>query len=442
MKRITLLLSGIVALLGIVQEASALPAFARQTGMPCTACHQQHFPVLNSFGQAFKASGYTIMGAQTPVEDEHLSIPPVLNAAILFKGRYQKTDGTGTGINDGTGTTTNDGQWQFGDEFSVFFGGRVAENAGFLFEGNVGGTAATGNTTNTSALVAGIKLPFMYDVKDAKVGLIPFSTDTLGVAYGFELASTGAVRNIRWAENRNDISAQQYVGTGNSAASGVALVAKNEMGYVNYSRWSPNHLPGSNGGNTPSTGYKSNYLRVAVSPTLNNWEILTGIQLWNGTSEVLGTGTTGVVDSALKKTQAQALDLQAFGKAGENDLAIYVTYAKANASKAGAVANLFNSGPYDRKAFTLGADYSVIPHALHVGAAYRSADDGGSTTSPNGKDNSITVMAVYDVDQNVALHINHSMHSGSSYDAGGVNDATVAPNSGKNLTTLLLEMAW
>ena len=108
----------------------------------------------------------------------------------------------------------------------------------------------------------------------------------------------------------------------------------------------------------------------------------------------------------------------------------------------GARLSLFNGAPNDRKAFTIGADYSAIPHVLNIGTAYRTADDGGSNTAPNGKDNSITLMVVYDVAQNVALHANHSMHSGSSYDAGGLNDATVPGNSGKNLTTFLLEMSW
>jgi hypothetical protein len=37
--------------------AEATPGFARQTGMACVACHFQHYPTLNSFGRAFKASG-------------------------------------------------------------------------------------------------------------------------------------------------------------------------------------------------------------------------------------------------------------------------------------------------------------------------------------------------------------------------------------------------
>ncbi len=42
-------------------SAQALPAFARQTGLDCVACHAGgQFPELNSFGRMFKLTGYTL----------------------------------------------------------------------------------------------------------------------------------------------------------------------------------------------------------------------------------------------------------------------------------------------------------------------------------------------------------------------------------------------
>lgn len=41
--------------------AEALPAFARQTGQNCVACHAGgQFPELTSHGRLFKLTGYTI----------------------------------------------------------------------------------------------------------------------------------------------------------------------------------------------------------------------------------------------------------------------------------------------------------------------------------------------------------------------------------------------
>src|SRR6202047_2482743 len=49
----------IVFLFANVHPASALPAFARKYGMPCSSCHEA-WPKLSPFGQAFKDNGYQL----------------------------------------------------------------------------------------------------------------------------------------------------------------------------------------------------------------------------------------------------------------------------------------------------------------------------------------------------------------------------------------------
>jgi hypothetical protein len=49
----------VLAVIGMGQPARALPAYARQTGQACVACHVS-FPELTPYGRAFKLSGYTI----------------------------------------------------------------------------------------------------------------------------------------------------------------------------------------------------------------------------------------------------------------------------------------------------------------------------------------------------------------------------------------------
>jgi len=49
----------LAALLVLVRPASAIPAFARKYGLPCSACHQA-WPMLNNFGQTFKDNGYQL----------------------------------------------------------------------------------------------------------------------------------------------------------------------------------------------------------------------------------------------------------------------------------------------------------------------------------------------------------------------------------------------
>lgn len=419
MKKIVLSLAGVLAATAFAPEASAVPAFARQVGMGCTACHQQHFPILNSFGQSFKAGGYTMMGAQGKIEGEHMSIPDTLNASIVLKARYQDANGT-----DAAGTlsgeTTNSGQWQLPDEFALLLGGRAAENAGFLIEAALGGT--------DFGVVAGFKMPFVFDAGGAKLSVIPYMTDGLGTAYGYELSSTGAVRNVRWSEHRKETSAAQYTGIGGSAATGLALVAQGDMGYINFSRWSPNFLAAAG---TSAIQLKSNYLRIAATPTVGNWAMHIGGQFASGTNYEDGTGTLGAGGTfKLVETKASAFDFQGFTQVGGKDLGVYATWSKANATAAGTTPNLFNSNARDKTAWTVAADYSVIPNALHLAVAYRNAENGKTTA--NGE-NAVTLQAIYDMQQNVALHLIHSSYSGSAYDAAGKAD---------QLTTFMLEAAW
>ena len=147
MRKVILSLAGVLAITAIAPEAFAIPSFSRQASMTCKACHSQHVPILNGFGQAFKASGYPMMGTQGKVEGEGLSIPDTLNASMALKARYQKTYGANTDVIPGD--STNSGQWQVPDEFNLFFGGRIAETVGFYFEAHV----------STPQLDATFKLP-------------------------------------------------------------------------------------------------------------------------------------------------------------------------------------------------------------------------------------------------------------------------------------------
>lgn len=438
MNKIIMSVAGILAAAAFVPEASALPSFARQTGMACTACHQQHFPVLNKFGRAFKASGYTMMGAQGKVEGDHLSIPDTLNGAILVKVRYQKDNTPATdNVATGTANTLGDGQLQFGDELSLFFGGRVGENIGFMFEGNTVAVAGS--------LMAGLKIPIMYDAGETRLSIIPFTTDALSVQYGYELSSGGVMRANRWAEHRRETSAVQYnadqnnvnLSTANTgAATGFALVAQNDIGYINFTKWSPNYAMGGNGSSINSFDMSSRYFRVAATPSLGDWEMVVGAGVMGGESLVTDTSLTSPVVASLWETKQTFADFQAHGAVGQNALGVYAQYAKAPVvSNTLAVGNIYGAGVTDRKAFTLGADYSVIPNVLSLGAAYRNAKNGDVATI-NG-DDAFTFTAIYDLALNVALHANYSKYRGSAHDTTLAN-----PNPVTNQYTLSLEAAW
>jgi hypothetical protein len=261
------------------------------------------------------------------------------------------------------------------------------------------------------------------------------------VQYGYELSSGGVLRANRWAEHRRETSAIQYnadrgaflgIPTDGGAATGIALVAQNDFGFINLTKFSPSFAPGGNAQNIPSSDIFSNtYVRVAATPTVSDWAMIVGAGAMSGAGfanlAVAGLGA----EVATKQT---FFDFQAQGMVAEKELSVYFQHANAPATLDSTGTfnnNAYNSGANTRKATTIGADYSVIPHTLHVGAAYRNAKTGGAIGADG--DNAWTVTGVYDMYQNVAFHINYSAYSGSAHDAAG---------SVKHLTTLMLEAAW
>lgn len=386
--------------LAIATPSQAMSTYARQTGQACSSCHFQHYPMLNEFGRAFKAAGYTLGGKQGLLDGENLSLPEVLNAGLVTKIRYQKSNGPKVAGSH----TTNDGQLQFPDELLLMLGGRISENIGAQVDLDL--------QADTNSVVDGMKMPFMFDVGGVKAGVIPFTTAGQGVSYGFELLNTGAVRGQRVAEARKTISAQQYINTG-SAAQGIALVASNTSYFANLSKWSPRSV-GDKTGSPEAT-----YFRVAATPSYGDWDLGVGLQSWSGSATDIALAS---VD-----TKAFAIDAQAQGKVGTMPLGVYLTHATADGSPVGGTKNFFNGNVNDRKATTVAAELGVLPGKATVMLGYRSGDNGKAT---NNDDNAWMVAGTWQVVQNVQLQLNHESYSGSAYNG--------TPANGDQLTTLMV----
>lgn len=449
MNKIILSLAGVLAAIAFAPEASAVPAFARQTGMACSACHFQKFPVLNKFGQAFKASGYTMMGAQAKIEGEELSIPATLNTAVLFTANYTK-DARTPRVAANSGTGANEGMWTVPGELALFIAGRVGENAGVFMESNM----AVGNGGNGGIAVT-FKIPMMFDVGDYKLGLVPFTNDggSGGPAYGYELSSTGVQDNIRWSLDQKDIASARIYAiprAGFAGATGMAFVAKNDMGYINYTPFTPNFLQGNLTNNGKVFG-DAKWLRIAVTPSVAGWDMHIGYANLSGKAEVVG----GIVASAgltINGTtyapayltsvsyKANALDFQAQGQVGGNDMSLYAGYAKSPKSTATAPNALNASTAGDLSAVTVGADYTAIPHTLTVGAAYRSGKTGVTSAET---DKGLMVQATYDIYQNMALTASYATYTGTAYNTGGSKAVGgVGQGTGKSAYALTLEAAF
>ncbi|MDP9043930.1 MAG: cytochrome C [Pseudomonadota bacterium] len=110
-------LVGCAAILAVgTSPARAVPAFARQTGQNCIACHIS-FPELTPYGRWFKLSGYTIGTRQ--------ALPLAMMAQVARTRIKNNDDGTGTG----TPVTARDGAFALNGA-SLFAAGKASDNVG------------------------------------------------------------------------------------------------------------------------------------------------------------------------------------------------------------------------------------------------------------------------------------------------------------------------
>ena len=115
-----------LVLLGVWSFPSyALPAFARQTGQNCLACHAGgQFPELTPYGRLFKLTGYTL-GSR--------SIPLSVMAVIDYTNVRNPKDSAG--VKDTTDFYKNGSAvFDFG---SVFLAGKITDNLGTVRAGDL-----------------------------------------------------------------------------------------------------------------------------------------------------------------------------------------------------------------------------------------------------------------------------------------------------------------
>ena len=414
----------------MTQVANAVPAFARQTDVPCAGCHFQNFPALNSFGRHFRANGYILTGSQKKIEGDDISLPATLNASIITKIRFQQQG------------SDDRGEVQWPDEAALLVGGRLSEHTGFLMELGMGPQEADVNvdtgdgsltctdpadattcTVNTGTGDGGgdvtgnfLSTKIHFNATD-NLAVIPFSTDGLGVGYGFELLNTGVQRSQRPIENRKGFGAGQMLGTASGEATGIAVVYHTDDLFVNYSHWAPTW------GNVDANAFGglAHYLRAAYMPTIGGWDVGVGVSMMSGTVEV------GDVDPAAKvMVDSWGIDAQMQGTAGDMPLGVYLSYGAAPKSTGtGEDENIYNTSlTDDATAVGLLAKLGVIPGKTQVYLGYGSHDSNATSVAD------ITLGVQHMVAQNIKLELYNV-----SSDA---EDGTGADDKSKDYTMLML----
>lgn len=116
-------------------RALAIPSFARQTGMSCSACHTV-FPELTTYGRTFKLNGYTTTNTDELKDGsddkgyrlEVNNTPPLaamLQVADVF---VKKPASTAAGIADMA--SDQNGSLEFPSQLSLFYAGRISPKMG------------------------------------------------------------------------------------------------------------------------------------------------------------------------------------------------------------------------------------------------------------------------------------------------------------------------
>ena len=380
----------LVSSLFVSTKSEAVPAFARQTGMECNACHFQSYPALNSFGRFFRAQGYTMQGSGPLLTGEDLSLPKTLNASVITKIRYHTTNSD----------TANRGEIQWPDEAALLVGGRASENVGFLMELGLGPQEGEGTVTETG--VAGTKqtvksdvtgnflsTKFHFNISDT-FAIIPFSTDGLGAGYGFELLNTGVQRSQRPIENRKGMSAYQKLGTASGGATGVAAVYHTNDLFVNYSHWSP-----SFGNKHTKIGDMAHYIRVGYMPTIAGYDMGFGF-----------TNTSGKVNDTGGDVASTGFDFQMQGDLAGKPTGIYASYVTVPKS------SHYNSNTKDANSLAVLGKVGVMGgNKLQALAALNSYDTGTGSSETD-----TTIGVQYMLAQNVKLELNVVSSSKSAND--------------------------
>ncbi len=133
-----------VATLFAAGRAEAVPSFARQTGMACSACHTV-IPELTPEGREFKLNGYTTdnlrqVSAETMKGNSTMALTALAPISMMLQVSFTHT---GSPVPDSaqTGALAKDGDLLFPQQASFFYAGKIADGLGAFIQLTYDGAA-------------------------------------------------------------------------------------------------------------------------------------------------------------------------------------------------------------------------------------------------------------------------------------------------------------
>ena len=151
------LLIATAASLAVPASSWAVPSFARQTGMTCSACHTV-FPELTPFGREFKLNGYVLDNIRQvkgiSIDNRETlglnSTPPL---SVMLQVSYTRTAAARPDSNIG-GAFAKNGDLLFPQQASIFYAGKIAEGLGAFMQLTYDGVADSFGFDNTDVRYA------------------------------------------------------------------------------------------------------------------------------------------------------------------------------------------------------------------------------------------------------------------------------------------------
>jgi hypothetical protein len=144
---------GGAALMLVAKPASAIPPFARQTGLACEACHTAP-PELTPFGRRFKLNGYTLTTRPPLVNDvddykrNTLWLTDLPGISVLAQIGYDHYDRAPPDTGQPYPAKAQSDTYQFPDQFSLAYAGAVTDHVGAWLQLTYNGQGGTVGVDN------------------------------------------------------------------------------------------------------------------------------------------------------------------------------------------------------------------------------------------------------------------------------------------------------
>jgi hypothetical protein len=211
-----LLLAGVSASILLLRavDANALPSFARQTGLACSACHTT-FLELTPFGRAFKLHGYTTLALKDVIEEKESDKAPPLEInrtfplSVMFQTSLTRTNQAQPG--------TQNSSVEFPQQLSIFLAGEITPHIGTFLQATYSGLDGSFTLDNTDirfaddTLIDGKELLYGATLNNNPTVEDPWNSTP---AWGYPFASADSAPEPDAATLVDGVLAQQVAGLG------------------------------------------------------------------------------------------------------------------------------------------------------------------------------------------------------------------------------------